>query len=96
MYWTVAQMLAHHTSNGCNLAAGDLIGSGTASGSTDESRACLSEIAAGKRPIEFPNGESRVWLHDGDIVVFRARAEREGYVPIGFGECQGRVLQARA
>jgi fumarylacetoacetase len=96
MYWTVAQMLAHHTSNGCNLAAGDLIGSGTASGSADESRACLSEIAAGGRPVDLPNGESRVWLHDGDVVVFRARAERDGCVSIGFGECQGRVLQARA
>jgi fumarylacetoacetase len=96
MYWTVAQMLAHHTSNGCNLGAGDLIGSGTASGSTDESRACLSEIAASKRPIEFPNGESRVWLHDGDVVVFRAKAERDGYVSIGFGECKGRVVAAQA
>jgi hypothetical protein len=85
-------MLAHRTSNGCNLATGDLIGSGTASGSTDESRACLSEIAAGKRPVEFRNGESRVWLHDGDVVVFRARAEPDGCVSIGFGECQGRVL----
>ena len=96
MYWTVAQMLAHHTSNGCNLGTVDLIGSGTASGSTDESRACLSEIAASKRPIEFPNGEFRVWLQDGDVVLFRARAERNGYVSIGFGECKGRVVAAQA
>ncbi|MDB5582703.1 MAG: fahA [Bradyrhizobium sp.] len=96
MYWTVAQMLAHHTSNGCNLCTGDLIGSGTASGSTEESRACLSEIAASKRPIEFPNGELRVWLEDGDVVLFRARAERDGYVSVGFGECKGRVVAAQA
>lgn len=95
MYWTVAQMLAHHTSNGCNLGTGDLIGSGTASGSTDESRACLSEITVGKNAIKFPNGESRLWLQDGDIVVFRARAERDGYTSIGFGECSGRVVAAR-
>lgn len=94
MYWTVAQMLAHHTSNGCNLRTGDLIGSGTASGPTDDSRACLSEITGGKRPIELPNGETRVWLQDGDAVVFRATAERAGHVSIGFGECTGRVLAA--
>jgi fumarylacetoacetase len=92
MYWTFAQMLAHHTSNGCNLRTGDLIGSGTTSGPTDESRACLSEITAGSRPIAFPNGEQRNWLEDGDTVVFRARASRAGFVSIGFGECAGRVV----
>jgi fumarylacetoacetase len=92
MYWTFAQMLAHHASNGCNLRTGDLIGSGTASGPTDESRACMAEITEGKRPIGFPNGETRAWLCDDDVVVFRARAERPGYASIGFGECKGRVV----
>ena len=91
MYWTIAQMLAHHASNGCNLQTGDLIGSGTASGPTDESRACLAEITGGTRPVDFPNGEARAWLSDDDIVILRARAERHGYVSIGFGDCTGRV-----
>jgi len=96
MYWTVAQMVAHHTINGCNLRVGDLIGSGTVSGPTDESRACLAEIVASGDAISLPNGESRSWLEDGDTVVFRARAEREGYASIGFGECVGRILPALA
>jgi len=90
MYWTFAQMLAHHTSNGCNLMPGDLIGSGTASGPSEESRACLAEITSrGTNPITLSNGETRSWLEDGDEVIFRARAEREGFTPIGFGECRG-------
>lgn len=94
MYWTVAQMIAHHTSNGCNLCVGDLIGSGTASGSDDDNRACLAEITGGGNAIPFPNGEKRTWLEDGDTVIFRARAERDGFVPIGFGECSGRIAPA--
>ncbi|GGC45422.1 fumarylacetoacetase [Chelatococcus reniformis] len=96
MYWTVAQMIAHHTSNGCNIETGDLIGSGTTSGPTDESRACLAEITDGERPIALPNGESRTWLVDGDSVLFTGRAERPGFVPIGFGRCEGRILPAHA
>jgi fumarylacetoacetase len=94
MYWTVAQMVAHHTINGCNLRVGDLIGSGTVSGPTDDSRACLAEIVASGDTVRLPNGERRSWLEDGDIVVFRAKAEREGFVPIGFGECTGRIISA--
>lgn len=95
MYWTFAQMAAHHMSNGCNLQTGDLLGSGTVSGPTDESRACLAEITArGTVPLILPHGESRAWLLDGDEVIFRARAERDGFVPIGFGECRGVVQPA--
>ena len=97
MYWTFAQMAAHHMSNGCNLQTGDLLGSGTVSGPTDESRACLAELTArGTVPLQLPNGETRAWLEDGDEVIFRARAERDGFVPIGFGECRGTVQPAVA
>lgn len=96
LYWTFAQMLTHHASNGCNLMPGDLIGSGTISGSEPDARACMTEITeAGRKPVELPDGEQRLWLQDGDEIVLRARAEREGYVPIGFGECRGRVRPAR-
>jgi fumarylacetoacetase len=94
MYWTVAQMIAHHTSNGCNLRVGDLIGSGTVSGPTDESRACLAEIVASGDAVSLPDGERRSWLADGDTVIFRAKAGREGFVSIGFGECSGRIVPA--
>lgn len=95
MYWTFAQMATHHMSNGCNLRTGDLLGSGTVSGSTDESRACLAEATVrGTQPLELPGGERRSWLQDGDEVIFRARAERDGFVPLGFGECRGTVLPA--
>jgi fumarylacetoacetase len=81
-------MIAHHTSNGCNLQPGDLLGSGTVSGPTDDSRACLMEHT---EPFRLPNSESRRYLEDGDEVIFTARANREGFVPIGFGECRGRI-----
>lgn len=97
LYWTFAQMLTHHASNGCNLSAGDLLGSGTVSGEEPQSRACMTEMTeAGKVPITLPGGETRRWLEDGDEVVLRARAEREGFVGIGFGECRGRLLPAPA
>lgn len=96
MYWTMGQMLTHHASNGCNLRPGDLIASGTCSGPTDDSRACLSEITAGQNPMPLPNDETRLWLEDGDEVIFRARAERPGFVAIGFGECRGRLDPAPA
>ncbi len=97
MYWTFAQMLTHHTSNGCNLAPGDLLGSGTVSGPTDESRACLNELTTyGSQNLPLPDGEPRTWLEDGDEVIFRARAERDGFVGIGFGECRARVEPAPA
>jgi fumarylacetoacetase len=84
-YWSFAQLIAHHTSNGCNLQPGDLLGSGTVSGPTDESRACLLEHT---EPLRLPNGEMRQFLQDEDEVIFRARAQRTGFVAIGFGECR--------
>jgi fumarylacetoacetase len=82
MYWTVAQMVAHHTSNGCNLRHGDLIASGTVSGPDPEARGCLLELG------------SQTFLQDGDEVILRGRCEREGAVSIGFGECRGRITPA--
>lgn len=95
MYWTFGQMLAHHTSNGCPIRAGDLLASGTLSGETAESMACLSErTVGGKEPIDFGGGEMRGWLMDGDEVVMTGHAHREGFVSIGFGECRGIVKPA--
>ncbi|SEJ32628.1 fumarylacetoacetase [Paraburkholderia diazotrophica] len=95
LYWTFAQMIAHHTSNGCNLRTGDLLGSGTISGASDESRACLTELSeAGKKPLLLANGETRIELQDGDEIVLSARASAPGAVSIGFGECRGRIASA--
>jgi fumarylacetoacetase len=95
-YWTVAQMLTHHTVNGCNLQPGDLLGSGTLSGPTlDQAGALIELTTGGKNPIALPNGEQRTWLEDGDSVVLRGWCEREGAARIGFGECVGTVLPAR-
>ena len=95
MYWTVAQLIAHHTSNGCNLRPGDLLASGTVSGPTRESRGCLLERAwRGTEPLQLPSGETRAFLADGDEVIMRAYCEREDRPRIGFGECRGRVLPA--
>ena len=97
MYWTLPQMLTHHASNGCNLLPGDLIGSGTVSGPTDDSRCCLAELSIrGTVAVPLPNGETRRYLEDGDEVVFRARAMRDGHAAIGFGECRGRIAPAPA
>jgi len=96
IYWTVAQMVAHHASNGCNLEIGDLMATGTCSGPQDESRGCLLEITArGKQPVALPNGETRAFLQDGDEVIFRAHCEAAGRARIGFGECRGLILPAR-
>jgi fumarylacetoacetase len=93
LYWSFAQMLTHHASNGCNMRAGDLIGSGTVSGPQPGSQGCLLEITKrAAEPIVLPNGESRGFLENGDEVVFRAFAEREGAVRIGFGACAGVVI----
>ena len=95
-YWTVAQMVTHHTVNGCNLQPGDLLGSGTLSGPTlDQAGALIELTTGGKNPIALPNGEQRTWLEDGDSVVLRGWCEREGAARIGFGECVGTVLPAR-
>jgi fumarylacetoacetase len=96
MYWTIAQLLTHHASNGCNLRAGDLIGSGTVSGPARESRGCLLEMTwRGAEPLQLPTGESRAFLADGDEVIFRGWCERDGAAPIGFGECRGEIRPAQ-
>ena len=88
-------MVTYHASNGCNFLPGDLIASGTASGPTDESRACLNELSSyGSADILMNNGEVRRYLEDGDDLIMRAHAERDGYVTIGFGDCTGRVEPA--
>ena len=95
MYWTFGQMLAHHASNGCNLSPGDLLGSGTVSGPTRDSRGCLLEHTwRGTDPLRLPNGEERRFLADGDEVILRGYAERPGAKRIGLGECRGLVLPA--
>ncbi len=95
VYWTVAQMVAHHTSNGCNLEVGDLFGSGTISGPERESWACLLELTKGGRePLTLPNGETRTFLEDGDEVIFRGFCERAGFTRIGFGECRAVIEPA--
>jgi len=91
-YWTLAQMVAHHTSNGCNLRPGDLLGSGTLSGAAPEAGGSLMELTqGGKAPLELPGGEKRTFIEDGDAVILRGRCEREGAAPIGFGEASGVV-----
>ena len=95
MYWTVAQMVAHHSVNGCSLQPGDLFGSGTLSGSTPDSLGSLLEITqGGKQTLELPSGETRTFLEDGDEIVLKARCHRDGFASIGFGECRGRVQPA--
>jgi fumarylacetoacetase len=95
LYWTPAQMVAHHTVNGCNLQAGDLIGTGTISGPTDAELSSMLEFTfAGTRPVTLPNGERRGFLLDGDEIRFEGRCERQGYASIGFGACVGRIAAA--
>jgi fumarylacetoacetase len=95
LYWTLGQMLTHHASNGCNLQPGDLLGTGTVSGSGKNSQGCLLEIThRGTEPIQLPTGEMRRFLEDGDEVILRGYCEREGYPRIGFGECRGTILPA--
>ncbi len=96
-YWTVAQLVAHHTVNGCNLATGDLFGSGTLSGPLPEQGGSMMELSQGGRSaITFANGESRTWLQDGDSIILRAYCQREGFRRIGFGECRATVMPAPA
>jgi fumarylacetoacetase len=92
LYWTLAQMVAHHTCGGCNLAPGDLFGSGTISAPDPSGYGSMAELSYdGTRPFDLPSGEKRAFLEDGDEVIFRAHAQRAGCVSIGFGECSGRV-----
>jgi fumarylacetoacetase len=97
MYWTVAQMLTHHASNGCNLRPGDLLASGTISGPSRDTLGCLLELTRrGAEPVALPGGESRGFLEDGDEMILRAYCEGDHAVRIGFGSCAGVVLPALA
>lgn len=111
MYWTLAQMVAHHTVNGCNLQPGDLLGSGTVSGTARDARGSLLELTwdgdpfanppvvvpgTQRTPIKLPTGEERKFLADGDEVIMRAYCERDGFRRIGFGECRGIITPAPA
>ena len=96
-YWTLAQLVAHHTVNGCNLQAGDLLGSGTQSGPDPGQGGSLLELTlGGKQPLKLANGETRAFLEDGDTVTLRAHCARQGFRRIGFGECRGTVMPATA
>ena len=87
-FWTMEQMLTHHTSNGCNLGPGDLLASGTVSGPELSEAACMWEITGGNVPLELPNGELRYWLEDGDEIALSGKAEAQGRRSIGFGSCR--------
>jgi fumarylacetoacetase len=95
MYWTVAQLIAHHTSSGCDLRSGDLLGSGTISAPTTVGYGSMLEMTnGGREQITLPNGETRTFLQDGDEIILRARAKRPGAASIGFGECRAIVQPA--
>jgi fumarylacetoacetase len=94
MYWSANQQLTHHTVTGCNLQVGDLLGSGTISGTEKGTYGSLLEITwSGKEPIKLPNGEERTFLQDGDTLEMRGICKGKGYT-IGFGECKGKILPA--
>jgi fumarylacetoacetase len=96
MYWTIAQIVAHHSSNGCDLNPGDLLGTGTISAPTDDGYGSLMEISrGGASPVTLSNGELRSFLEDGDEILLSARAEAAGAVAIGFGSCRATILPAR-
>jgi fumarylacetoacetase len=93
MYWTIAQMLTHHASNGCNLRPADLLASGTVSGNSKDAWGCLLELTSrGANPLILSSGEERRFLEDGDEVILRGYCEREGFARIGFGECSGKIV----
>ncbi|HYC47322.1 MAG TPA: fumarylacetoacetate hydrolase family protein, partial [Burkholderiales bacterium] len=94
-YWTIAQMVAHHTVNGCNLRPGDLLATGTVSGPEPGELGSLLELTRnGAQPFALPGGDSRTFLEDGDEVIIRARCTREGFRGIGFGEARGVIMPA--
>ena len=94
-YWTISQLITHHTVNGCNLQPGDLLGTGTLSGSTASEAGALIELTVGgKQPISLPSGESRAFLEDGDSITLLAHCEKSGATRLGFGTCTGTVLPA--
>ena len=95
LYWTPAQLVAHHASGGCNLRPGDLLGTGTISGPRPDQGGSLLELSqAGRAPLTLASGETRAFLEDGDEVILRGRARRDGFVSIGFGDCRGVVTAA--
>src|SRR5262249_52746575 len=95
MYWTLPQMVAHHTSNGCPIRPGDLIASGTVSGPEKENRGCLLELTwKGTEPVHLPSGEQRTFLQDGDEVIMTGYCARDGFVRIGLGSCRGVIVPA--
>ena len=95
LYWTMAQMLTHHASNGCNLRPGDLLASGTVSGEGKSARGCLLELTTrGQDPVTLPTGEQKKFLEDGDEVILRGFCEGDGFRRIGLGTCRGRILPA--
>lgn len=97
LYWTPAQLLTHHASNGCNLQPGDLLASGTVSGPQPDERGCLLELTErGAKPFRLPAGELRKFLEDGDEIILHGYCEREGHPRIGFGECRGIVAAAES
>jgi fumarylacetoacetase len=92
LYWSIAQQLAHHTINGCNLQPGDLLASGTISGPTEESRGCMLELTwRGANPLKLPNSETRKWLEDGDTLAISGWCQGDAY-RVGFGEVSGRII----
>ncbi|RWS11633.1 Fumarylacetoacetase-like protein [Dinothrombium tinctorium] len=96
MYWTIKQMLAHHTITGCNINPGDLMATGTISGRTPDSYGSMLELSwKGTKPITLSDGSKRKFLQDGDEVIFTAYCERDGY-RVGFGECRGKLIPALA
>ena len=96
-YWTVAQLVTHHTINGCNLMSGDLLGTGTLSGKEAGQAACLLEITqGGTHPLRLSNGEERLFLNDDDTVTLRGYCERPGHRRIDFGDCTATVRKAKA
>lgn len=95
LYWTPQQLLTHHASSGCQMEAGDLIGTGTISGPVDDQLGSLLELTVnGQQPVRLPNGEMRSYLEDGDEVTLKGFCRREGFAPIGFGDCSGVVAAA--
>jgi fumarylacetoacetase len=95
-YWSLAQLVAHHTVNGCNLRTGDVLGTGTLSGPQAGQGGCLMELSqGGKQPVPMGHNEQRTFLQDGDTVTLKAYAQRDGARRIGFGSCSGTVLAAR-
>jgi len=92
MYWSAAQIVAHHSSNGCNLRPGDILGSGTISGPTPDSVGSMLELTlGGKQPAKLAGGETRQFLENGDEVTERAKCIRDGFAAIGFGSCSGTI-----